>query len=123
MEEKLATRLGKGKISRFVQDDKVHPGEMLSKPALPSVAGLGLEAVDEVDHIVEAATGAGSDATSGDCDGQMGLARASTANEHDVALLSDEAAASKVVDERLVDRCASRTGSRRYPWRAATLQW
>ena len=34
MEEKLATGLGKGQISEFVQDDEVHPGQMLSKPAL-----------------------------------------------------------------------------------------
>ncbi|MBB4363514.1 hypothetical protein GGD65_004559 [Bradyrhizobium sp. CIR18] len=44
-------------ISELVQDDEVHPGQMLGKPALPSVAGLGLQTVDEVDHIVEAATG------------------------------------------------------------------
>lgn len=33
---------------------------------LSPVAGLGLEAIDEVDYVVEAATGAGSDAASGD---------------------------------------------------------
>ena len=45
-------------------------------PALPSVAGLGLEPVDEVDDVVEAAASAGSDAASGDGDGQMGFAGA-----------------------------------------------
>jgi hypothetical protein len=34
---------------------------MLGEPSLPSVAGLDLEAVDEVDHVVEASTGAGSE--------------------------------------------------------------
>ena len=67
MEQKLAAGLGEGQISEFVQDDEVHPGQMLGKPALTSVAGLGLEAVDEVDHIVEAAAGAAADAAS--CDG------------------------------------------------------
>ena len=81
MEEKLATGLGKGQISEFVQDDEVHPGQMLSKPALTSVAGLNLEAVDEVDDIIEAATGTGSDAGSRDGDGQMGLAGAHRADD------------------------------------------
>ena len=37
----------------------------------------------------------------------MGFARAGAADEHDVALLGDEAAAGEIVDERLIDRCAS----------------
>ena len=80
VEEKLATGLGEGQISEFVQDDEVHPGQMLGKPALTSVAGLDLEAVDKVDHIEEAATGTGSDAAPGDGDDQMGLAGAGTAD-------------------------------------------
>src|ERR1700751_5215396 len=79
---------------------------MLSKAALPTVAGLNLEAVDEVDHIVEAATGARSDAASRDSDSQMCFAGACSADQHDVALLGDEAAASEIVDERLIDRRA-----------------
>jgi hypothetical protein len=55
-----------GRLSEFVQNDEVHPGQMLRKTALPSVAGFGLEAVDEVDHVAEAVTGTGSDAASGD---------------------------------------------------------
>jgi hypothetical protein len=54
---------------------------MLGELALPSVAGLDLEAINEVDHIVEAPAGAGSDAASGDCDGQMGLAGAGRADD------------------------------------------
>ena len=72
----------------------------------PSVAGLDLEAVDEIDHIVEAATGTGSNAASGNGDGKMGLAGANSTDQDDVALLSDEAAAGEIVDERLVDRCS-----------------
>jgi hypothetical protein len=58
---------------------------MLGEPPLSSVAGLDLEAVDEVDHVVEAPTGAGSDAASGDCDGQMGLAGAGAADQHEMS--------------------------------------
>jgi hypothetical protein len=49
---------------------------MLGNATLPSVAGLDLEAVDEVDDVVEAPTGTGSDAASGNGDGEMGFAGA-----------------------------------------------
>src|SRR5262245_21806887 len=77
---------------------------MFSESALPSVAGLDLEAVDEIDHVVEAATSAGPDAAPSNGDGEMGFAAPCSADQHDVALLSDEAAAGEIVDERLVDR-------------------
>ena len=104
VEQKLAAGLGERQIAEFVQHDEVHPGQVLGEPALTSAAGLGLEAVDEVDHIVEAAAGAAADAASCDGYGKMGLAGSSTADQDDVALLSDEAAASEIIDERLVDR-------------------
>ena len=97
VEEKLATGLGEGQIAEFVQHDEVHPGQMLGKPSLPSIAGLGLEAVDEVDHVEEAAAGTRSDAASCDGNGQVGFACAGAADQHDVALLGDEAAASKIL--------------------------
>jgi hypothetical protein len=40
MEQELAAGLGKGKISEFVKDDEVHPGQLLGDTALPSVAGF-----------------------------------------------------------------------------------
>src|SRR4029077_7310615 len=79
---------------------------MLGEPALPSAAGLGLEPVDEVDDVIKSSPGAAADAASRDGDGQMGLAGPGTADQHDVALLGDEAAAGEIVDERLVDRRA-----------------
>ena len=97
MGEKLAAGLGEGQIAEFIQHDEVHPGQMLGEPSLPSVAGLGLEPLDEVDY-VEAAAGTGSDAASGDGNGQVGFAW------HYVALLGDEAAAGEVIDQRSVDR-------------------
>ncbi|MET4803562.1 hypothetical protein ABIA96_006164 [Bradyrhizobium sp. LB11.1] len=79
---------------------------MLGDPTLPSIAGLDLQTVDEVDHVVEAAAGTGSDAASGDCDGHMCFAGAGTADQHGVTLLGDEAAAGEIIDQRLVDGCA-----------------
>src|SRR4051794_4015750 len=65
---------------------------MFGEPALTSVAGLAFETVDEVDDVVKASAGTGADAAPGDGDGQMGLAGAGTADQHDVALLGDKAA-------------------------------
>jgi hypothetical protein len=76
---------------------------MLGDTTLPSVAGLDLQAVDDVDHVVEATAGTGPDAASGDSDGQMGLAGAGTADQHGIALLGDEATAGEIIDQRLVD--------------------
>src|SRR5437773_9385294 len=97
---------------------------MLGDTALPSVAGLGLEPVDEVDYVVKATAGTGSNAASGNGDGHMGLAGACSADQHDVALLGDEPAASQVVDQRLIDRRALEpevfevlTRSGRFPYR------
>ena len=69
VEQKLSAGLGEGQISEFVQHDEVHPGQMFGKPALTSVTGLDLKAIDEVDNVVEATAGAGTYAASGDCDG------------------------------------------------------
>ena len=74
MEEELAAGLGEGQIAEFVENDEVHAGEMIGDPALPTVAGLGFEPIDEIDDIVEPATGAGADAASRDGDGEMRLA-------------------------------------------------
>ena len=104
MEQELATRLGERQIAEFVEDDEVHSGEMVGEPALPSIAGLSLEPVDEIDHVVEPPASTGPDAASGDGDGKMGLAGASSADQHCIALLGDEVPTSKLVDECLVDR-------------------
>ena len=42
---------------------------MIGKPALPSVAGLDLQLIDEIDDVIEAAVDAGADAVSGNGDG------------------------------------------------------
>ena len=106
MEQQLAAGLGERQVAEFVEDDEVHPGQMLGDTTLPSIAGLDLQAVDEVDHVVEATAGARSDAASGDGDGHMGFAGAGTADQDGVTLLGDEAAAGEIIDQRLVDGCA-----------------
>ena len=53
MEQELSASLGEGQIAEFVEDDEVHPRQMLGKPALVPIAGLGLKPVDEVDDVVE----------------------------------------------------------------------
>src|SRR4030081_3583431 len=106
VEQELAAGLSEWKVAKFVKDDEVHPGQMLGDTALPSVAGLRLKPIDEVDDVVEAPAGTGPDAASGDGYGHMCLAGACSANQHDVALLGDEPAAGQVVDQRLVDRRA-----------------
>jgi hypothetical protein len=68
MEQELPAGLSEGEITEFVEDDEVHARQLISEPTLPSVAGLGLEPVDQIDHIVESAAGAGTDAASGDGD-------------------------------------------------------
>ena len=60
MEQKLAAGLSERQVAELVEDDEVHPGQMLGEPTLPSVAGLDLEAVDEIDDIVEAPAGTGT---------------------------------------------------------------
>src|ERR1700734_1925218 len=62
MEQKLAAGLSERQVAEFVEDDEVHSGQMLGDTTLPPVTGLDLQAVDEVDDIVEAATCTRSDA-------------------------------------------------------------
>src|ERR1700730_9469835 len=106
MEQQLTAGLSERQVAELVENDEVHPGQMLGDATLPSVAGLDLQAVDEVDDVVEATTGPGSDAASGDGDGEMGFAGAGAADQDGIALLSDEPAAGEIIDQGLVDGCA-----------------
>ena len=106
VEQELSAGLGERQIAEFVEDDEVHASEVFGKPSLPRVAGLGLEPIDEIDHVVEPAAAAGANATSGDGDGQVGFAGAGSADQNGVALLGDEVAAGEVAHQRLVDRRA-----------------
>src|ERR1700732_85329 len=106
VEQKLAAGLSERQIAALVEDDEGRAGRVVSEPALTTSAGLGLEAIDEIDHVVEPAAGATADAASRDGDGEMRLAGAGPADQHGVALLGDESAAGEIVDERLIDRRA-----------------
>ena len=73
-------------IAEFIENDEVHSSELIGDPTLPSVTGLGLKPVDEIDHVVKPSTDAGADAASGDGNGQMGLASTGAADQYGVAL-------------------------------------
>ena len=75
VKQELPAGLREGQIAEFVEDDEVHARQMIGEPSLPTVAGFGLEPVDEIDHVVKPAADAGADAASGDGDGKMGFGR------------------------------------------------
>jgi hypothetical protein len=74
MEQQLAANLGEGQIAEFVENDEVHPGQIVGDAALPAGAGFRLQPVDEVDGVEEASAQLGADAAARDGDGEMGLA-------------------------------------------------
>ena len=123
VEQELAAGLGEGQVAELVEDDEVHPREVVGHAALAAGAALGLELVDQVDDVEEAAAGAVADAGPGDGDGQMGLAGAGAADQDDVALVGEELAAGEVAHQGLVDRACRRRRSRRGPWPAAAWRW
>src|SRR5258707_15319396 len=92
-------------MAEFIKDDEVHARQLVGEPALAPVAGLGLEPVDEIDHVIEPTAGAGADAVSGNGDGKMRLAGAGPADQHGIALLGDEA---RSEERRVGKECRSR---------------
>jgi len=86
VEQELAAGLGEGQVAELVEDDEVHAGEVVGHAALAPGTGFGLELVDEIDDVEEAAAGARADAGPGDGDGQMGLAGAGATDQNGVAL-------------------------------------
>ena len=56
MEQELSAGLGEWKVTELVENNEVHAGQVIGNPALPAVAGLGVEPVDEIDHVIEAST-------------------------------------------------------------------
>src|SRR5262249_8999772 len=59
VEQELTASLSERQITELIEDDEVHAGQVIGKPALSRVASLGLKPVDEIDHVVEPASGAG----------------------------------------------------------------
>src|SRR5690606_31071584 len=56
VEEQLPAGLGEGQIAEFVEHDEVEPGQMIGNAPLSPGAGLGLQPVDQIDHVEEAST-------------------------------------------------------------------
>ena len=104
MEQQLAAGLGEGQIPKLVEDHKVEATQEVGGAALPAGAGLGLELVDEIDDVEEAATGAAANAGAGDAHGDVSLAGAGAADQDQVALVVQEGAAGEVAHQRLIDR-------------------
>jgi hypothetical protein len=104
VEEELSAGLCERQIAELVQDDEVHAGKIIGDAALAAGARLGLEPIDEIDGGEEAAARSRPDAAPCDGDRQVGLAGSGSADEHDVALLGDEAAPGQIANEGLVDR-------------------
>ena len=71
---------------------------------MPSGGSLGLELVDEIDDVEEPAAFAAADEGLGDRDGEVGFTGAGSADEHDIALVSEEVAAGEIANQGLVDR-------------------
>ena len=103
MEQELTAGLGEGQIAKLIENDEVHAGQLVGNPALPRVAGLGLEPVDEIDDVIESAPGACSDAASGDRDRQVSFAGSGAADQDGIALLGEEAAGGEIAHQGLVD--------------------
>src|SRR5690606_28900166 len=96
VEEELAAGLGEGEITEFVEHDEVEAGQVVSDAPLLAGAVLGLQPVDQIDDVEEAATRSVADERAGDRDSQMRLARAGAADEDSVALIGDEGAGGEV---------------------------
>ena len=104
VEEELASGLGEGQIAELVQHDEVQPRELIGEPPWPAAAHLGLEPVDQIDHVIEATARAGTDTASRDGDGEVGFTGAGAADQDGVALLRQEVTLGEVADQRFVDR-------------------
>jgi len=106
IEQQLPAGLGEGEIAEFIEHDEVFADEIFRDPSLPSAARFGLEPIDEIDGVVEAATFAGANAITGDGDGQMCLSGAGSADQDAVALFDEKVALGEIAHEALVDRRA-----------------
>jgi len=62
MEQQLTAGLRERQVAEFVENQEVEPGQLVGDAALAAGAGLGFEAIDEVDGGVEATASAGANA-------------------------------------------------------------
>ena len=80
IEQQLPACLGKGQIAQFVEHDEVNAGKGICKAALPAATGFSFEPVDQINDIVEAASGSFADAGLRNGHGQMALAGSGAAD-------------------------------------------
>src|SRR4029077_17893912 len=104
MEQKLSACLCEGQIAELIKDDEVEPREIISETSRAAIPSFGLEAVDQIDGVEEPAARSGANTASRDRHRQMRFAGTGPADQHDVTLLSDEAATGEIAHQRLVDR-------------------
>src|ERR1700738_4777534 len=93
-------------IAEFVEHDEVLAAKTVGQASLASGACFGLKLVDQIDDIEEPASGTATDASTGDCDGEMTLPRTGPAHQHNVALMRQDVAADEIAHLGFVDRRA-----------------
>ena len=86
MEQQLSARLGKGQIAQFSEHDEVEAGKGIGEATLSATARFRFQPVDQINNIVEAATGAFADAGPCDGNGEMALAGSGSTDQHGIAL-------------------------------------
>ena len=103
MEQELATSLCEGQIAEFIQDQEVEAGDEIGRASLPFSARLGVQFVHQIDDVKEPASPSFSDTGTGNADGEVGFASASSADQNQITLMVEEVAGGQIADQRLVD--------------------
>ena len=104
MEQQLTAGLGERQISKFVEYHEVLSTEIFGQPTLPASSSLRLKLVDEIDDIEEPATRPIADASACNRDGKMRFPGTGSTDQHQIALMREEVATSKVAHEWFIDR-------------------
>jgi len=60
VEQQLSAGLSEGQIAELVEDDEVQTGKIIGEASLAASPPLGLEPVDEIDGVEEAAARSGA---------------------------------------------------------------
>jgi hypothetical protein len=57
VEEELSAG-SEGQLTKLIENDEDHPGQMIGEPSSVPIASLGLEPVDEIDDVLKPTTSA-----------------------------------------------------------------
>lgn len=85
VEQQLPTGTGERQIAQFIEHHEIEPAELGGYGTGLADAGFLLKPGNKVDRVEVAPAGAGADDAGGDRGGQVGLASARSADEHDIA--------------------------------------